>query len=245
MKEIVARPPIYKIWKTIEQYTVPKFEKGYTVNQPIADEFRKMYGVEYGVIRNVPRTFPLLLPKNKKPYFIYQGAVNEGRCFETLIPAMKFVDAPLIICGDGNFMDQTRELVRLHNLESKVIFKGRLLPAELREVTINAWAGVTLFEPGAKSNYYSLANRFFDYIAAGIPQLCVNYPVYAGINKENEVALLTDNTDPDSIAKYLNQLLNDLPLYEKLQQNCLVAREKFTWEKEERLLINFYKDLMS
>ena len=245
MKEVVSRPGIYRFWKQIERFAVPRFKSGYTVNTPIRDEFNKMYGVDYNVIRNVPRSYPLIIPRNKNPYFIYQGAVNEGRCFETLIPAMKQVNAPLVICGDGNFMQQALELVKLHRLEDKVKFRGKLLPSELREVSINAWAGITLFDRESKSNYYSLANRFFDYIAAGIPQLCVNYPVYAEINKENEVALLIDKTDPDSIAKHLNQLLDDRILYQKLQQNCSVAREKFTWEAEEKILINFYKDLIS
>ena len=53
MKEIVTRPVIYKVWKKIEQFTVPKFRAGYTVNQFIAAEFKKMYGVDYGVIRNI------------------------------------------------------------------------------------------------------------------------------------------------------------------------------------------------
>src|SRR5207248_735151 len=47
MKEISARPFIYKCWKKIERFTVPKFKYGYTVNQPIADAFQKMYGVQY------------------------------------------------------------------------------------------------------------------------------------------------------------------------------------------------------
>jgi hypothetical protein len=41
MKEIVSRPSIYKIWKRIEKFAVPKFSKGYTVKQPIAEEFKK------------------------------------------------------------------------------------------------------------------------------------------------------------------------------------------------------------
>ena len=47
MKEIVTRPAIYKTWKKIERYAVPKFTQGYTVNQPIALAFHEMYGVQY------------------------------------------------------------------------------------------------------------------------------------------------------------------------------------------------------
>ena len=50
MKEIVTRPPIHRFWKRIERYAVPKFKSGYTVNQTIADEFKKMYSA---VIRGV------------------------------------------------------------------------------------------------------------------------------------------------------------------------------------------------
>jgi hypothetical protein len=44
MKEIVTRPFIYKSWKKIEQFCVPRFKYGYTVNKPIADEFNKICG---------------------------------------------------------------------------------------------------------------------------------------------------------------------------------------------------------
>ncbi|RYG42393.1 MAG: group 1 glycosyl transferase, partial [Chitinophagaceae bacterium] len=106
MKEIVERPGIYAFWKRIERYTVPKFKYGYTVNEPIAEEFNKMYGSRYKVIRNVAVYDPLKMGAQKERFILYQGAVNEGRSFETLIPAMKWVNAPLLICGDGNFMEQ-------------------------------------------------------------------------------------------------------------------------------------------
>jgi hypothetical protein len=53
MKEIASRPRIYKIWKTIEKFAVPKFRHGYTVNKPIADELTKLYGVNYEIIRSI------------------------------------------------------------------------------------------------------------------------------------------------------------------------------------------------
>ncbi len=240
MKEVVTRPGVYRFWKRIERFALPRFQSGYTVNQPIADAFKEMYGVDYAVVRNVPVLQPLTIPVKKEKYILYQGAVNEGRSFETLIPAMKQVAVQLIICGDGNFMDQARTLVAAHGLEERVIFKGRILPHELRDYTVNAWIGVTLFENKGLSNYYSLANRFFDYLQAGIPQLGVDYPVYREINNQHPIAVLINDLSPDSIAGQLNRLLNDELLYKELQQNCVAARTIFNWQQEEKKLIAFY-----
>lgn len=243
MKEVVTRPAIYRSWKFIEKNTVPRFKNGYTVNQPIAEEFKKMYGVQYEVIRNAPLLKNESIPEKKEKYILYQGAVNEGRSFETLIPAMKEVNAKLIIAGDGNFMARAKELVIHYQLSDKIIFTGKLLPADLYHYTLHAYIGITLFENAGKSNYLSLANRFFDYLHAGVPQLCVNYPVYKEINKTHPVGVLIDDLAPDVIAKSLTTLLNNHDLYQELQQNCIIKRKELNWQQEEKKLIAFYQRL--
>ena len=241
MKEIVVRPSIYATWKRIEKFAIPKFKKGYTVNYLIADEFKKMYNSEYEVIRSISLKYDLVIPEKKEKYILYQGAVNEGRCFETLLPAMRNVNAPLIICGNGNFLEEAKDLVKRNSLEEKIIFKGRIPPAELKEYTINAWIGVTLFDDTGLSNFYSLANRFFDYLHAGIPQLCVDFPVYREIVNEIEIALMVKDTRTENLSLQLNNLLNDDELYHRLQQNCVKARDIYNWQNEEKKLISFYK----
>jgi glycosyltransferase involved in cell wall biosynthesis len=244
MKEIVSRPGIYRIWKKIERYTVSNFPLGYTVNKPIANEFKKMYGVDYEVIRNIALLKELKKVEKKEKFILYQGAVNEGRCFETLIPAFKYINCKLIICGDGNFIQQAKQLVAANNLAVKVIFKGRIKPEELSEITRQAYVGITLFENKGLSNYYSLGNRFFDYLHAGIPQLCVNYPLYAEINSKLPIALLIDDISSINIATQLNNLLVNEVLYNELQQNCLTLRQTLNWQQEEIKLIQFYKNLL-
>ena len=243
MKEIVTRPNIYRVWKRIEKFAVPEFRYGYTVNQPIADEFKKMYDVDYTVIRSLPVLRPLSIPEKNEKYILYQGAVNEGRSFETLIPAMKMVTARLIIAGEGNFMSQAKELVKNNVLEEKITFTGTLLPHELYNYTVNAWIGITLFENKGLSNYFSLANRFFDYANAGIPQLCVDYPAYQEINKIYNIAVLISDLRSENIANSLNRLLEDEVLYFELQQNCLKARKDLNWQNEEKKLVNFYNNI--
>jgi glycosyltransferase involved in cell wall biosynthesis len=243
MKEVIARPFIYKCWKLIEQFSVPRFKNGYTVSSPIAEEYKKLYAVNYEVIRNVPLLYEWHQPKQKEKYILYQGAVNEGRSFETLIPAMKGVDCKLIICGDGNFMQQAEALVKNDGLEEKIIFKGMTDPDELKKYTQSAYIGVTLFENSGKSNYYSLSNRFFDYLNSGIPQLCVAYPAYKEITDEYKIALLINDLSPETISQKLNNLLSNDVLYQELKSNCMKAREIYNWQQEEKKLIHFYNQL--
>jgi glycosyltransferase involved in cell wall biosynthesis len=156
---------------------------------------------------------------------------------------MKQVDAQLIICGEGNFYAQAKQLTKEMGLEDKIIFKGYIPPAELPGYTINAYIGITLFVATSRSNELSLANRFFDYMHSAVPQLCVRYPEYENINKQYKVAELLDVVNPGSIAAALNKLLTDEEHYKSLQQNCLVAREVYCWQEEEKRLLGVYKRL--
>lgn len=244
MKEIATRKSIYRFWKAIERHTVPHFTYGYTVNQPIADEFKRMYGVDYKVVRNIALLREEIQPEPSADRFIlYQGAVNEGRSFETLIPAMKWVHAKLVICGDGNYMDQAKALVKENHLEEKVVFKGKLVPEDLRKITPAAYVGVTLFDDTGLSNYISLANRFFDYLHAGIPQLCVDYPVYREINDKYNIAVLIKDISAQNIATELNKILENEVVHRSLQHNCLVARKELNWQQEEKILLEFYQSI--
>ncbi len=133
----------------------------------------------------------LLYPINLKKYILYQGAVNEGRSFETLIPAMKHVNARLIICGDGNFMEAAQKLVQEHGLSEKLFLKEEYYLAELRKYTLQAWAGVTLFENNGNEQLPFLGNRFFDYIACRLaPAMCELSRLICNNNMYN-IAVLT------------------------------------------------------
>jgi glycosyltransferase involved in cell wall biosynthesis len=201
--------------------------------------------VEYAIVRNATILRPFTIPEKKERYILYQGAVNHGRCFEQLIPAMKQVNAKLIICGYGNFYKEAEKIMIENGLQDKVIFKGYIPPDELPEYTRNAYIGITLFVATSLSNELSLANRFFDYMHHGVPQLAARYPEYENINNEYEVATLLDEITPDSIAAALNKLLTDDAHYERLQQNCLKAREVYCWQEEEKRLLKVYEDLFS
>ncbi len=243
LKEVISRPAVYSMWNWIARHTIHNFPVGYTIGECYADDFKAKWGVEYKVVRNATVLKPFVPVEKTEKYILYQGAVNVGRCFEQLIPAMKYVDAQLIICGDGNFFAQVKEIAEKEQLTHKVIFKGYVPPAQLPEYTKKAWVGITLFEDTSLSNRLSMANRFFDYMHYGVPQLCNKYPEYEKVNAQYEIASLVATLTPEAIADTLNKLLKDDVYYGTLSANCLKAREKYCWQEEAKTLLSVYDAL--
>lgn len=244
MHDIVRSPRHYKFWKLIEKICQPNFPLGYTENESYASEYKKMYGVNYFVVMNAPRKSTNVSIK-KKMYniLIYQGVVERGRGFEGLIPALKNINAQLIVCGNGTFFEEVKKLVAKNGVEEKIDFKGYIIPEELKMITQTATVGLNVNANLGDSFYYSLSNRFFDYMHACIPQITMNYPENKKINNKYEIAVLIDDLEPQTIQNAINGLLNNKEKYAVLQQNCIKAREVYNWENEEKNLISFYKHL--
>lgn len=243
MQEVVTRPREKKMWDRIEKFAVPRFPAGYTIGECYAAVFREKYGVQYEVVRNATVLRPVTIPEKKERYILYQGAVNVGRCFEYLIPAMRRVDAPLIVCGAGNFFEEAVALTKQYGLEDKIRFMGYVPPEQLRAYTLNAWVGITLFEAIGPSNRLSMANRFFDYMHSGVPQLCMAYPEYEKVNERFELASLIEEPTEANIAAALNRLVQDEAYHNRLEQNALRARNIYCWQEEEKRLKLVYERL--
>ncbi len=243
MKEVMTRPAIQKAWRRIERKALPKFKWGYTVSNGLAREFQRLYGVNYETIRNLPYLQSLEPVMATEKFLLYQGAVNEARGFEQLIPAMKMITCKLVICGDGNFMQQLKALIKENKVEDKVVLKGMLPPDELWRVSRQAYIGIHVPEKEGLNQFLALPNKFFEYVHAAIPQVTVAYPEYQEMNAQWEVAILIAENTPARIAEAVNNLLVNDVLHHRLRENCLQAREVLNWQQEEKKLVRFYQSV--
>ncbi len=245
--EVIERPFVKSVWEALGKLIIPRLKYCYTVCESLSDIFFEKYKTKFSVIRNLPfKSCRDDLPKAlKQPAVIlYQGALNAGRGLEQAIDAMEMISgAVLWLAGEGDLSDDLRNRVEQKKLQHKVVFKGFLKPAELWEVTLKATIGLNLLEGKSQNYYYSLANKAFDYIQAGVPAIHMDFPEYRKLNQRYEVACLIDRLDPALIAVAINKLLENKALYEKLATNCSIAANELTWEKESQKLLDFYKKL--
>ena len=270
--EVVTRPRVQRLWQWVEDFIVPRARLCYTVGPALARLFEQRHpGSRFAVVRNVPAVVPgteCLVPgekgdgkrlnpayqapgtKHQTPTLLYQGALNVGRGLAELLDAMPLVPARLVICGEGDLSATLRaQAGRLGLLASgQVEFKGYVLPAELRQLTAQATVGIMLLENTGLSYYYSLANKFFDYVQAGIPQLCIAFPEYRALNEQHEVATLVPDLAPATLAAGLARLLpggQPGDYYHRLAENCRHARREWSWQEEEKVLVELYTDLLN
>jgi len=251
--EVVARPRVQRLWQRVENFIVPRARLRYTVGPALARLFEARHpGCPFGVVRNVPLNAPAAPAAARLasgPVLLYQGALNVGRGLAELLEAMPRVPARLVICGEGDLSAALRQqAARLGLLaQGQVEFRGYVLPAELRVLTAQATVGIMLLENVGLSYYYSLANKFFDYVQAGIPQLCIAFPEYRTLNARHEVAELVPDLAPATLAAALARLLpggQPGARYHTLAANCRRARQEWRWQEEEKTLLKMYDNLL-
>ncbi|MGZ4055826.1 MAG: glycosyltransferase, partial [Bacteroidia bacterium] len=116
---------------------------------------------------------------------------------------------------------------------------------KLLQYTHNADLGLTL-DKDTNINYkYSLPNKLFDYIHAGVPVLASGLIEIKKIITEYNIGDCIDSHDPQHIADKINKILNDEETLRIWKKNTKIASEKLNWETEEQQLILVYKEFLA
>ncbi len=241
--EVLHRRNVQVFWEKVESHVVPKVKNAYTVNNSIAKLFEEKYKTHFDVIYNAPEYHEQSFENNfSKKILLYQGALNASRGLEQLINAMQEINGVLWLIGEGDLSAKLRQQVADLDLNERVIFKGMIPPNELISFTKQATLGINVSENAGLSYFYSLNNKCFDYIHAGLPSVTNDFPEYRVINDKFRISVLTQ-CEEKLLINDVNTILKDEELYYNLKQNCLIAARFFCWQNEESKLLDFYAKL--
>ncbi|MCL2289953.1 MAG: glycosyltransferase family 4 protein [Bacteroidetes bacterium] len=247
--EIQHRPRVKKIWQRIEKYCFPKTNAVITVSQSIADKYREEYGKEVAVVRNIPVLGAVCdtvgaqnFAPNEKPVIILQGnAIHKNRGGEEIIEAMPFIrNAVLLIVGQGDMIPYMKGRVKELNLQERVTFTGRVTPDKLRTYTASADLGIAFDKNVSPNHFYSLPNKLFEYIHAGVPVISSDLPERKRIIEQYETGVVLSDLEPQTVANAINSILENSELLIRLKENCRTATQELNWENEERMIWKIY-----
>ena len=186
--------------------------------------------------------------KNKEMFnLIYLGGIAEIRGITQIIRALEFIDSniqlKLTLCGKFDSTNYELEITSLEGFK-KVEYLGWMSPSDIPKFLRNFDAGIVCLHP--ISNYLtSLPIKLFEYMAAGLPVIASNFPLWKEIVEGNKCGICVDPLDLEAIADAIKYLLKHPKERKKMGNNgrCAVL-QKYNWEKESGKLTNLYKALL-
>lgn len=242
--ELKGKYVVRLVWHLIQRFFVPFSVLALTVGDKIAVRLTDMYGKKFYAIRNVP-SLKVASGQRSEKIMLYQGTLNVKRGIEEAINSLTVLkDWKLWIAGTGPIEEQLKTLVVSENLEDRVVFYGGVSPEQLHDLTCTATVGLNMLSSDSLNYYFSLANKFFDYVQAEIPSICMNYPEYQKLNEQFEVAILVEDCSSDALISAINTL-EDEDLATRLVANCEAAKQEWNWERERDKLTTLYEPLLS
>lgn len=230
------------LWKFAERVTVPHVDGMITVSDSIAELYRYKYGVDPVVVRNVAPDISHLVPHDRsllgtagrELLVVFQGSgINPGRGAEELIAAVPMTQrVRLLIIGSGDAIDSLRRLTAESPASDRIIILPRMPWEEMMRYTMCCDAGLSLDTDTCTNQRFSLPNKLFDYIAAGIAVVVSPLPEVSALTDRYGCGIVLEEVSPEAISRQLQRLADDRLLLLSLKQRAVAARGELNWEKE-------------
>jgi len=253
--EIQKRLFVRWVWKGIEKLIFPRLTHVMTVSDSIALQYENEYHLRPLTVRNCSVKTANITPFSRQELeirsddllLILQGTgINIDRGGEELIEAVSLTEkVSLLIIGSGDEYERLIQKAAKLQLSDRVKFFPKVPWHILMKYTRSADAGISL-DKNTNLNYlFSLPNKLFDYMSAGIPVIATDLPEIARILNTYNCGILIENPDPEEISKAIIRLRDNKVLLEELKTNAVAASETINWENESKKVEELYRSALN
>jgi glycosyltransferase involved in cell wall biosynthesis len=245
------RYPMSWFARTIEALAARSLSAVVVVTPSISERFAKhtknVVSVRnFAVLEEFPS--PAVIPwKERDPTVIFLGSMSRNRGIRELVEAIELVPAALNpklrLLGPFSMPGLLAELenlpgwVRTENL-------GETQDRKCIGETLNhVSAGIVTIHP-IPQLMVSYPIKVFEYMAAGIPIIASDFPVWRKLIEEAACGLLVNPLDPREISAAIEYILTHPLEAELMGRNGRRTMEtQFNWANEERVLLGLYDHL--
>lgn len=239
------RKGIASVVESYENKVVKKVDGIITATPTINERFIKL-NKDSCNINNFPILDELInIPIEKKEglSICYVGGITKIRGIKEIIKSIENIDCSVLLAG--SFLETgLKEEVAEYPGWNKVNELGYLSRKGVIDVYKKSKLGLVTLHPTI--NYLdSLPVKMFEYMAAGIPIIASNFPLWKSIIEENNCGICVNPENPEEISSAIEVILqNEDKALEMGENGRKLIIEKYNWSIEEDKLISFYKNLI-
>ena len=240
----------------VERRFLPLAAAWITVSAPIARHLERTYGLDdVAVVPNYPDLAAPSAPRDLRslpgaegivadaPLVLYVGNATAGRGLEQLVAAMaRIPGAHLALLGAAGHPELVLREARRRGVEERVHVLPRVPTEEVVAYATSATVGVSPVPPTSLSYRYSLPNKLFQYMQAGLPVVASDFPQVREVIEETGAGITVDARNVDALAGAIRTYTEDA---ERSATDGGRGREavrrRFNWSAAEALLLAIYR----
>lgn len=172
----------------------------------------------------------------------YIGGITRMRGAVEMLEAIARTDSQLVLAGPMESPDLHAALMAMPGW-SQVDYRGVLDREGIKNLLAESNLGLVLLHP--IPNYLdALPVKMFEYMAAGLPVLASNFPLWKDILDKSGAGRCVNPLDIDAIADSIRSLLSSPSDLEAMSAAGVKATaHTYTWHNEERKLLDAYRKI--
>lgn len=227
-------------WWWFERNAARLFDGVVVADRHLAHKFAPCQPVILGNYPRLDFTPPASTEGEETFNLLYVGGVTRERGLGMALEALKRLPMPelrLHVVGAG----RDAALLEALRAESRVVLHGRVPWTELYKYYTRAHVGLALYQPLAGFVTVDHSVKIVEYMAAGIPVLCSNFPGLTTFVEDAGCGLVVQPDDPEMITLKIKALIENPELRRKLgATGRRLFETEYHWEKHEGRLIELY-----
>jgi glycosyltransferase involved in cell wall biosynthesis len=185
--------------------------------------------------------------KRRDPAVTYIGGISEDRGMREMLAAMDLLPRTLgakLELGGWFWEEALRVDLAATPQWEHVKWHGLLDRNGIASLLKRVRAGLVVLHPD-QPYVVSQPTKLFEYMAAGIPVIASDFPLWRSIIQEADCGLLVDPFDPRALASAIEHLMTNPDEAEAMgRRGRKAVEERFNWANEERTLLSFYSTLL-
>jgi glycosyltransferase involved in cell wall biosynthesis len=115
--------------------------------------------------------------------------------------------------------------------------------AILSQFTRKANLGISIDKPSVPNHKYSLPNKFFEYLHAGVPVLSSRLFEQERLINQYDVGGFIEDHQPENIARKIMEIFADPDQLSRWRQNTCKAKKELNWEIESKIVLEIFKQV--